>query len=628
MKRHLRSLVILILLFALAAAFAFAAIKEAKERSQVPDQYKWDLSSMYKADKDWEADFVKCGKLMNEITRYQNTLGKNSKALLTALTLADELSNIKDKLYAYASLRSDEDTRNNSYQSMLSRATTIRTNVNTALAFVEPEILTIPKEKINLFLKQEKGLKLYAFYIEKVQRLKPHILSAKEEEIIASSGDMYKSIPGIYTTFNNAEMKFPKVKDEKGKEIQLSAGTFLMSRESTDKKIRREFYDAFYKTYGNYMGTFASILAAKIKGDWFYAKNANYPTVLEYSLDENNIPVSVYNNLITTVSDNLKPVYRYYALRKKLSGLKDYNVIDNYYPLVEPAESEISFEKAREILNTALSPMGKDYMNIVNLCFDEKWIDVYENTGKRTGAYSEGIYGCNPYILLNFNNNLSETLTLAHEIGHSAHTYLTNTNQPYIYSNYPIFIAEVASTFNEHLTMKYLLENTKDKKEKLYLVLTYLNEAVGTLYRQTMFAEFEKEIHTRVEKGEALTKDGLNKLYFDLCKKYYGPGVAMDDINAYEWARIPHFLRYQYYVYQYSTCFAASTALFDNVEKEGKPAVDKYLAFLKAGDSDYPINLLKKAGVDMSKPESILPAIRLFEKLLDEAEKLVNEGVK
>jgi len=390
MKKHLRSLVVLVLLFALAASFAFAAIKEAKERSQIPDQYKWDLSSMYKTDKDWEADFVKCGKLMNEITRYQNTLGKNSKALLTALTLADELSNIKDKLYAYASLRSDEDTRNNYYQSMISRATTIRTNVNTALAFIEPGILTIPKEKIKLFLKQEKGLKLYAFYIEKVQRLKPHIRSAKEEEIIASSGDMYKSIPGIYTTFNNAEMKFPKVKDENGKEIQLSAGTFLMSRESADKKIRREFYDAFYKTYGDYMGTFASILAAKIKGDWFYAKCANYTTVLEYSLDENNIPVSVYNNLIQTVSDNLKPVYRYYALRKKLSGLKDYNVIDNYYPLVEPAESEISFEKAKEIIMGSLSPLGNDYMSIINKCFDERWIDVYENTGKRTGAYSEG----------------------------------------------------------------------------------------------------------------------------------------------------------------------------------------------------------------------------------------------
>lgn len=628
MKKYLRSLVILVLLFALAASFAFAAIKEAKERDQIPEKYKWDLTLVYKTDKDWEADFMACEKLIPDLQKYKGRLAKDAKTLLAALELADKISNLSDKINLYASTRSDENIKNTFYQSMSSRATTLNTNANTALAFIDPEILAMPENKINSFLKQEKKLAIYKFYLEKIQRLKPHILSANEEAIIAATEDILDSTSNIYNTLSYADMKFLKAKNEEGKEIQISQGAFVASRENSDRKIRREFYEAFYKTYGDYINTFASILSAKLKGDWFYAKSKKYKTVLESSLDGNNIPVAVFDNLIITVNENLKPLHRYYILRKKMSGLKDYNVIDNYYPIVKPADTEITYEKAQEIIKSAFIPLGGDYLKIVNKSFNERWIDVYENKGKQSGGYSTGVYGCNPYILLNFNDNIGETLTLAHELGHSVHKYLTNINQPFVYSSYTIFSAEVASTFNEHLLLKYLLENSKDKKEKLYLIFTYLEHARGSLYHQTMFSEFEKEIHTRIEQGNALTKDDLNKLYYNLCKKYYGPDVTVDEINGYDWARIPHFFRYNYYVYQYSTSFAASTALFDNVIKQGKPAADKYLGLLKAGGSDYPINLLKKAGVDMSKPESILPAVRLFEKLLDEAEKLVNEGVK
>ncbi|MFH1452669.1 MAG: oligoendopeptidase F [Armatimonadota bacterium] len=624
-KTSVKLITVLLLIAFILAVPGFSAIEEAKERSQIQEEYKWDLESMYATDADWEKEFSECEKLLKEAEGYEGNLTDSAQRLLSGLKLTDKIYMLNDRIYSYAVMRSDEDAKNEAYQALQSRATSLRTKTNTSLSFIDPEILALPDKKLSNFINQEPGLKTYDFYFEKLRHLRAHILSADKEAIVASTGDMYEGIPNIYNLLFFADIKFPKVKDEEGKDIQLSYGTFLAGLESTDRNVRKRFYEAFYNTYGQYMNTFTSILAAKLQGDWFYANNAKYKTTLEYVLDKDNIPVNVYDNLIKVINENLDVVHRYYALRKKLSGLEDYNVYDHYYPIIKPPATSITYPEARKIIMEALKPLGKEYTAIIEKGFNDRWIDVYETKGKRAGAYSWGAYGTKPFILLNYSNNLSEVFTLAHELGHSVHTYWTNENQPYVYSNYPVFIAEVASTFNEHMMINYLLEHSKDRNEKLYLVMNYLHRTISTLYRQTMFAEFEKQIHTWTEEGKPLTKDLVDSYYLKLCRKYYGPDVQIDDINAYEWARVRHFYLYKYYVYQYSTCFAASTYFYDKIMTEGAPAREKYFTLLKSGGSDFPIELLKNAGLDMTKPESITPAIKLFEKLLGEAEKLVDQ---
>lgn len=619
-------LLVLIFISLFALVSISYALEEAKERSQIPDNYKWNLELIYPNNEKWQQDVDKCEQLLKKMQNYKGKLGSDSETLLSALKLAVEINIIKDNIAVYAKMRADEDTRDNFYQGMKSKAETLESKIETALSFIEPEILAIPEEKIKLFFEKNKGLDEFSFYLKRVQHLKPHILSEKEEAIIASTGDVASGITNIYTVLTCADMDYPLVKDETGKDVRLSYGIFLKSLENPNREIRKTVYKAFYDTYGKYLNTIAANLCTKLKSDWFYARVAKYDTTLEASLDANNIPVSVYDNLIKTVNDNLNTVHRYYALRKKLSGLADYSVYDNYYNIIPDPQSKITYEEAQGIIKKALEPLGEDYLKIIQKAFDERWVDVYENKGKRTGAYSWGTYTSAPFILMNFDDNLSSTLTLAHELGHSAHSFLTFANQPYIYSDSSIFLAEIASTFNEHLVLEYLIKNSKNKKEKLSLIMKYLNDAIGTLFRQTMFAEYEKEIHTRIEKGESLTKDDINKYYMSLCKKYYGADVKIDEVNSYEWSRVPHFFKYNYYVYQYATCFAASTYFSEKVLKEGKPARDKYLELLKAGGSDYPIDSLKKAGLDMSKPESILSAVRLFERLLSEAEQIVESG--
>lgn len=627
MKKYFRIIAVAIILFSFTVPFVFAAIQEAKERSQIPDKYKWDLSLMYKTDADWEVDFAKCEKLIPNIKKYKGKLSKNAKTLLSALRLADKISAINDRIYTYAAMLFCEDSGNNSYRGLLSRAKNLNSKTYTALSFIKPEIVFLSQSKINSFLKQEKGLTIYKFYLEKLRRLKPHTLSAKEEEILMSTADLSDSIRNIHTILKNTGIKFPKISDENGKEVQLSNSTFDSALKNSDRGVRKNFYNAFYKTYDDYIVVFASILNTKLEGDWFCAKNKKYLSALECSLNEQNVPVSIYDNLIKSVNANLKPLHRYYALRKKISGLKDYAVYDNYYPLTKASDSEVTYEKAREIINNALTPLGEDCLKVVNKSFTERWIDVYENKGKISGGYLFGSYGYNPYILLNFDNTLSGMSILAHELGHCMHFYLYCSNQPFIYA-YSEFLSELPAILNEHLVANYLIENCNNKKEKLHLILEYLkNVMVRRLYERTMYAEFEKTIHSRIEAGKAPTKDDLNTLYFDLCKKYYGPEVIVDNINAYEWAKL-QYLMMNYYAYQYATNLMASTCLLEKINREGKPALNKYLTLLKSGSSDYPISLLKKTGVDMTKPEVIMPTIRLFEKLLNEAEALVNEGVK
>lgn len=614
----------LFLFFAVIFSFSCAfSLNETKERKDIPLEYTWDTESIYNNINSWEADYAKCEELLSKLYGYKGKLAKSPDNLLEALTLSDNIMIIGVKLYVYAAMKADEDTGVSQYQGLKSKAVNLVTEASVKRSFIKPEILAIPKEKIRLFMNKNKALEVYKFFFQRTLRLKSHTLSENEEAIISSAGAMTLEIGNIYTMITSADIKFPKVLDENGREIQLSPGVYLSALESKNRDIKRSIYLAYFETFAGNLNSLSSVLNAKLKADYFYAKSKKYNTVLDYELDKDNIPIGVYDNLITTVNKNLDTIHKYYKLRKRLSGLEDYNVYDNFYSIVDIKQQEISYEDAKEIIKKALSPMGDEYMDIINRAFNERWIDVYENSGKKnSGAYSIGSYGTHPFILINFNNNLTSTLLLAHELGHCAHKYLANKYQPYIYSGYSIFCAEVASTINEHLVMKYLLENTTDNRQKLSLLLSYMKNTMSTFYLQTMLSEFEQIIHTKIQKGEYLTKDDLNNIYLGLCRKYYGSDVEIGDIHSCQWTMIQHFFNSRYYVYKYSTSYAASAYIADRIINEGKPAVEDYLNFLKAGDSDYPINLLKNAGVDMQSPDAYKPAVKLFESLLTQAEEL------
>lgn len=601
-------------------------ISEAKERDEIPEVFKWNIDDIYKNIDEWETDFRKCDEMLPKIDEFKGMLGESSQKLLDCVETVEKLRLISEKLYFYAHLRLDEDQRKTQWQAYKSRSLSMDTKINSALSFIEPEILEIPPEKIELFLKENKKLMVYKFYIEGIQRLKPHTLSKNEEELISATGDIRSEITNSYAMITGADMQFPKAKDETGKEVTITEGVYSKALESPSREIRKTFFETYLGNYNHYLNTIASILNAKLKSDFFIAKAKKYKTSLEYSLNQDNIPVSVYENLIKTVNENIGTLHRYYSMRKKLSGLTDYSVFDNSYNLLDVPEKDIPYNKAVDEITEALKPMGSEYTELIKKAVKERWIDVFENKGKRTGAYSSSCYDVpHPYILMNYQNNLSSKRTLAHELGHNEHTCKTFESQPYVYSNYSIFTAEVASTFNEQLLFDYLIKNTEDKKGKLYLILTQLKEMTGTLFTQTMFAEFEKDAHERIESGDSLTKDDVNKLYLDLSKKYYGPSVLINEKASYNWARIRHFIVHTYYVYQYSTSIAASIAISEKVLKGDTETLNKYMDLLKAGSSDYPIELLKKVGVDMSKPDSIMPAINKFESLLNEAEKLISE---
>lgn len=596
--------------------------RKPKERNDIDPKYKWDLDTLYVNNESWEEAFKKAKELSKEIKKYKDQVGDSSRTLLEVLTLKDELSRITGNIYTYAKMRQDEDTRNSTYQALTDRATGLMVEVEESLSFIVPELLMLDENKIKAYLDETKGLKLYYHYLDNILRKKKHTLNPREEAILAQTGDLASASENIFGMLNNADIKFPTIKDEDGNDVEITHGSYIPLMENKDRRVRQDTFKAFYNTYYNYKNTFASTLSGNVKKNIFYSKLRNYNSSLEASLNENSIPTDVYHNLIKTVGDNLNSLHKYVGLRKKALGLDEVHMYDLYTPIVKDVDMKIPFEEGKEIVLKGLNELGEEYVNIVREGLNNRWVDVYENRGKRSGAYSWGTYDSNPFILLNYQDTLDNVFTLAHELGHSLHSYYSKKNQPYVYGGYSIFLAEVASTTNEALLMDYMLKNVKTKEEELFLLNHYLEQFRGTVYRQTMFAEFELAIHEHAEKGESLTADWLCETYKALNAKYYGPDIIIDDEIAIEWARIPHFY-YNYYVFQYATGFSAAAALSQKILDEGENAIQNYIAFLKRGSSDYPINVLKGAGVDMTTPEPVEKALKLFGELVDKMAKLI-----
>ncbi|WP_053956449.1 oligoendopeptidase F [Inediibacterium massiliense] len=596
--------------------------KNIPNRKDISDELKWKLEKMYENDDLWKKDFDDVKKLTDDFVKYQGKLGNSSDSLFKALTLQDEISLKLENVYVYSKMRKDEDNTITKYQAMTDQAQGLATFVQSSLSFMVPEILSISEEKINEFLNTNQGLKLYDFYLKELLRQKEHILSREEEQILAQMGELAQAPKSIYGMINNADIKFPVIQDENNEEIEVTKGRYIKLLESSNQRVRKDAFKALYSSYENQKNTIGSTLNYSVKKDVLYAKVRKYSSALEASLDTDHIPVSVYDNLINAVEEHLPTMYRYVELRKKALQLDEVHMYDLYTPIVKDVKIHIPYEEGKDIVKKGLSPLGEEYTQILQKGFDEGWIDVYENKGKTGGAYSFGTYTSDPYVLLNYQDTVHDVFTLAHEMGHSIHSYYTHKTQPYIYGSYAIFVAEVASTVNEALLMEYLLNHTEDKNKKLYLMNHYLEQFRGTLYRQTMFAKFEKIIHEKLEKGEALTSEELCTIYGDLNKLYYGPNVVIDDEIKMEWARIPHFYN-AFYVYKYATGYSAAIALSQRILKEGKNAVKDYVEFLKGGGSDYPINLLKGAGVDMKTTEPIHKALKVFESLVQEMEKML-----
>lgn len=599
--------------------------KVLPKRSEIPDQYKWKLEDIYPHDDEWEKDAAKAKQLIEQVQARQGSLSQSGKQLLEVLQLQDELSMLVERLYVYARMRRDEDNTNSTYQALSDRATSLSIQANSALSYIQPEILAIPGEQLKQMQESEPGLAQYRFLLEEITRYKPHTLSAQEEAILAQASEVANAPTTIFGMLNNADITFPMITDEQGEEVELTKGRYTQFLESKDRRVRKDAFEALYATYGKHKNTIAATLASVVKRDVFFARVRKYPSALEAALFGDNIDKSVYENLIATIREHLPLLHRYMRLRKKMLKLDELHMYDLYVPIVQEVEMRIPYEQAVATVTEALRPLGDEYGQALRKGFSSGWIDVYENQGKTSGAYSWGAYTTHPYVLMNYQDDLNNMFTLAHEMGHALHSYFSDQHQPYTYAQYRIFVAEVASTVNESLLMHHLLETTNERQLRMYLLNYYLERFRTTVYRQTMFAEFEKLIHEQVEAGEALTADSLCTAYHQLNVDYHGPEVVVDREIDLEWARIPHFYN-NFYVYKYATGFSAATSLYKQIIEEGTPAVTRYLDFLKSGGSDYPINLLKRAGVDMTSPKPIREALSVFAELLSEMESLAQNN--
>jgi oligoendopeptidase F len=599
-------------------------VKKLPARDEVATDKTWRLEDIFAVDEQWEKEFNQVKDLIPSVQEYQGKLGESAEQLYNALQLQDKLLERLGRLYTYAHMRYDQDTTNSFYQGLDDRIKNLYSQAASALAFIVPEILAVDEEKIKGFLNEKEELKLYEHALEEINLQRPHVLSAEEEALLAQASEVMSSPSNTFGMLNNADLEFPSIKDENGEDVEITHGRYIRFLESEDRRVREDAFKAVYKTYGSFKNTFASTLSGNIKKDNFNARVRKYDSARHAALSANNIPESVYENLVNTVNDNLHLLHKYVKLRRKVLGLEKLHMYDLYTPLVKNVKMEIPYEDAKDYVLKGLAPLGEDYNQVLQEGFDNRWVDVYENKGKRSGAYSSGAYGTNPYILMNWQDNVNNLFTLAHEFGHSVHSYYTRKTQPYPYGNYSIFVAEVASTCNEALLNDYMLKTIDDEQKRLYLLNHYLEGFRGTVFRQTMFAEFEHMIHQKAQNNEALTADSLTKDYYELNKKYFGEeDIMIDEEIGLEWSRIPHFY-YNYYVYQYATGFSAATALSKQILEEGQPAVDRYLEFLKSGSSDYPIEVLKKAGVDMTSSKPIEDALKVFEEKLNEMEALLS----
>jgi oligoendopeptidase F len=591
------------------------------KREEISQQYKWKMEDLYATNEAWEADFEKLQKGIEELQKFEGTLGESAENLLKMHEMSDELNQIAEKVYVYANQRLHENTGNAYYQGLSGKAQMLIVQMGEASSYIEPELLNIPEEKLKEMLKTN-GLEKYDMYYKRLLRRKEHILSKEMEEMLAGVEEVAEGPKDTFMMFNNADIKFPVITGEDGEPVEITHGKYVKLLESQNREVRKAAFQGLYETYGKFKNTLAATYRANVKQAGFFAKARKYASSLEASLSGSAIPVEVYDSLIESVHAHLPALHEYVKVRKEKLGVDELHMYDLYVPMVGEADKKIPYEEAKEIVLKGLAPLGDDYLALLKKGFDEGWIDVYENEGKRSGAYSWGAYGTHPYVLLNYQDNLNNVFTLAHEMGHALHSYHSDEAQDYIYAGYKIFVAEVASTCNEALLIRYLLDNSKDDKEKAYLLNYFLEQFRGTLFRQTMFAEFEKQAHAKSEAGEPLTAEVLCDIYYDLNKKYFGDEIVIDKEIELEWSRIPHFYT-PFYVYQYSTGFSAAIAISSKILNGEEGIVEKYKKFLSSGSSLDCIDLLKLCDVDMTTKEPVEEALKVFENTLEEFSKII-----
>jgi len=606
------------------------ALSQTRKRSEVPIKETWNLQDIYASDKMWSEAKLKLAAQFDRVLKYKGKLATSS-SLLACLDFHSRLAKELDRLQSYAAMKSDEDTRNSKYLAMRQEVEQLITDYRSKASFIEPEIAKMNEWMVDKFIRKESGLGIYKTYLDNIQRTKAHRLSEKEEKILAEASLLADGPSSIYMIFSNAELPYPEIKLSDGTIAKLSKAGYALYRAVTDRSDREAVFQAFWDTFNNFKGTFGVQLYANVKRDMFYARTRNYPSSLECALDKNNIPAEVYFSLIENINNNLDSFHRYLKLKRRMLGVDKLKYSDVYAPAVQAVDLEYTFEEAKQLVLEAFKPLGKDYTRFVKESFERRWIDVYPTPGKRAGGYCNGdAYDVHPYILLNYNGQYDDVSTLAHELGHAMHSYYSNKSQPYPTADYSIFVAEVASTLNEALLIDKMLKEAKDSDIRLSLMMNYLEGARQTLFRQTQFAEFELRIHEKAERGEPLTGDVLSELYGDILKKYYGhdKGVCyIDDKYTVEWAYVPHFY-YNFYVYQYATSFTASTALSEKILNKEKDAVEQYIEFLSAGASDYPINLLKRAGVDMTTARPFAKTMVAMNRIMDTIESILEQKDK
>ncbi|MCP8438604.1 oligoendopeptidase F [Clostridioides difficile] len=589
------------------------------DRSTIEEKYKWKIDKMYSSKEEIEKDISKVKNLIQEVKEYKGKLSESKENLYKVLNISENASRIVQNLYVYTHMKQHEDTRINDNQGRATKTEMLSTDLGVATSYIVPEILAIEENKLSEYLKDEK-LSFYTKYIKDILRDKPHTLSEREEEILAATSELSTIPENVYDMLAYADMEFPEIEDEEGNKVKLSHSNYSLFIKSKNSRVRKDAFEGEFSTYEKYKNTFASTLYGGIKSEIFYAKTRKYNSAIEASLFSDDVSLDVYNNLISAIDKSIPNLNKYVELKKKFLGLNEIHMYDLYVPLTDKFDMDIPYDKAQDIILEALKPLGEEYLKVIKSAFDEGWIDVYDNEGKKGGAYSWGSYDSHPYILMSYKNDLNSLFTLVHELGHSVHSHYSRTSQPFLYSDYKIFVAEVASTLNELLLINYLLENSKSKDETIYLLNYYLEQFRTTVHRQTMFAEFEKIVHQRVESGEPLTADEFTNIYYKLNEKYYGKSAIVDKQIGIEWARIPHFYS-NFYVYKYATGFSVASALSQQILSEGSTAVDRYINFLKSGGSEYPLEQLKSAGVDMTKKESIEEALNVFAELVNKLEK-------
>ncbi len=609
--------------------FSLSIIAQTKERNDILDKFKWNLADLYPDINSWEKDMNSIAEKILKLPEYQGKLGESSTMLYNALKTYFSIAKDYSKAATYAYRLSDEDIRKSENQALTQQVSNLGTKFSETTAFFRPEILEIPKDKIDRFFAEKPELKDYKMFIDNIQRLRKHTLSESEEKILASFGLSDDTPANVYNIFTNTEMPNPKITLSTGEEIVLNASAFTKYRSTPVREDREKVFKAFFENHGNYKNTLGEILAGKVKNDFIYAKNRNYGSSLEYALSGTNIPTSVYVSLIENINKSLPTLHRFLDLKKRMLGIDQLHYYDLYASIVKQIKMEFPLDEGQKHILTALNPMGDEYIKTIKRAFDERWIDYYPNIGKRSGAYSTGgAYDVHPYILMNWNDDYESLTTLAHELGHTMHSYFSNKHQPYPTSGYTIFVAEIASTMNESFLNKYMVNKAKTDEEKLFLLGSYLELLRTTIFRQTSFAEFEWEIHKLIEAGQPLTGEELSKIYFELVKKYYGHDAGhcvVDPYIAYEWAYIPHFLNYTYYVYQYSTSLIYAIAFSEKVLNEGQSAIENYYKILKGGSSKYPVDLIKEAGIDPLSPEPFELAMKKMNDIMDEIEKILDK---